>query len=201
MPNIVYLHSSYPKKDFGEASFFLPCILLYIQMVLREWTWSLGNSSIPFLHTCSFPLRMLYLQRGHVAFILSHFTMHVEWKWWLQGRAWSSVPSSYELRHMQHSYEKKKYWSNQSPYTIFYTYKLPCKCPWKSNLNWMLHHTIHDIQAFKSHFSFLCSCMECHNKNRYIKTDIQMQWENEETNGIEPSHFIQIGKGSSSHVI
>lgn len=114
MPNIVYLHSSYPKKDFGEASFFLPCILLYIQMVLREWTWSLGNSSIPFLHTCSFPLRMLYLQRGHVAFILSHFTMHVEWKWWLQGRAWSSVPSSYELRHMQHSYEKKKYigWIN-----------------------------------------------------------------------------------------
>jgi len=46
---------------------------------------------------------MLYLQRGHVALILSHFTIQVEWKWWLQGRAWSSAPSSYELRHMQQS--------------------------------------------------------------------------------------------------
>ena len=34
---------------------------------------------IPVLQTFSLPLRMLYLQRGHVAFIRSHLPMHSAW--------------------------------------------------------------------------------------------------------------------------
>ena len=55
------------------------------------------------LHRISLPLRMLYLQSGQVALIRSHLIMHVEWKWWLHGSAWSSVPSSYGIRQTQHS--------------------------------------------------------------------------------------------------
>lgn len=56
----------------------------------------------------SLPLRMLYLQSGQFACIRSHFVMHIEWKWWLQGRADSSTPSSYDERHMQHSASSRR---------------------------------------------------------------------------------------------
>lgn len=37
----------------------------------------------------------------------SHLVMHVQWKWWLQGRAANSAPSSYDERQTQHSWRNK----------------------------------------------------------------------------------------------
>lgn len=87
-------------QQLGEASFLWPWSLLYRKMNTEQ----VDEPSVSgFHHTCSFPLTILYLQRGQVAFIFSHFTIHVEWKWWLQGSVWSSAPSSYGQRHIQHS--------------------------------------------------------------------------------------------------
>lgn len=88
-----------------EVNSFLSWNYIYI-LHNSCWNTQLGlGRFFVFCHTCSFPLRILYLQRGQVAFIFSHFTMHDEWKWWLQGRACSSAPSSYEQRHIQHSWK------------------------------------------------------------------------------------------------
>lgn len=81
----------------------------------QHYKWEAGNPSTSLMHSnskvhsrSSRPLlRMLYLQRGHVALIRSHLMMHPEWKWCLQGRESSSVPSSYCARQMQHSCENK----------------------------------------------------------------------------------------------
>jgi hypothetical protein len=32
--------------------------------------------------------------------------MHAQWKWWVQGSRYSSVPSTYGHRQIQHSYIK-----------------------------------------------------------------------------------------------
>ena len=89
---------------------------------------------ISVIQRISLPLRMLYLQRGQVALIRSHLTMHVEWKWWLHGSAWSSVPSSYGVRQMQHSWKEEK---NSD------TAKIYLKSPCFSSMTRIIGHPIH----------------------------------------------------------
>lgn len=50
-------------------------------------------------------LRILNLQSGQVAFVRSHRLMHPQWKWWVQGRRYSSSPATYGDRQIQHSYK------------------------------------------------------------------------------------------------
>lgn len=50
------------------------------------------------------PLRILNLQSGQVAFVWSQRPMHSQWKWCVQGRRYSSAPSTYGQRQIQHSY-------------------------------------------------------------------------------------------------
>lgn len=50
------------------------------------------------------PLRILNLHSGQVAFVRSQRLMHPQWKWCVQGRRYSSSPSTYGHRQIQHSY-------------------------------------------------------------------------------------------------
>ena len=71
---------------------------------------SVGSPLIFIIYTSSLIgellLETLYLQRGHVEFILSHWSTQAQWKWWPHGSPRSSTPSSYDKRQMQHSCKK-----------------------------------------------------------------------------------------------
>jgi hypothetical protein len=67
---------------------------------------SAGKSLSTKYQTNVSPLRILNLQSGQVAFVRSHRLMHALWKWWVQGSRYSSVPSTYGHRQIQHSYSK-----------------------------------------------------------------------------------------------
>lgn len=64
---------------------------------------SAGKSLSTKYQTNVSPLRILNLQSGQVAFVRSHRLMHALWKWWEQGSRYSSVPSTYGHRQIQHS--------------------------------------------------------------------------------------------------
>lgn len=77
------------------------CYLLEISSQPQECSDSIEKMN----QTKESPCPMLNLQRGQVAFIRSHLTMHRVWKWWLQGSMHSWTPCTYWARHMQHAYK------------------------------------------------------------------------------------------------